>query len=749
MQALSPESLLATPRHNGHGSAQVAPGDFTFDVVPETFQLNITYKGVQEAAGSPLPRMQVANLERTASRASWLYPDSRVSVLIEKKENYLDITIQSEGAAHFLWPELCAESYTLPLWEGKYIPAKDSSWKSFLKGGSYDFLESFSMGFLALNKPHFSIVYVVKNLFNNEVQFGTDPDINLSFTHQFPSINKKKTYGFRIYITEANPVAVCNVYKQYIREEGRFKTLEEKAADNPNVRKLYGAPHIYFWSNGLIAQKNIHWEKLQASWTSNERLFAWVVQLLKNYDEKDAATEFNQVWQECKKQHKINVYQEKIITGALNKVLSMRELYNADVFSYPGASPSSYSLSEQQVYVLNKILLKGALKEAIDNPELWGKEDVAVLDDMYKSGITRAWIGLPDWADGLMNPLLVEKANQLGYLVGPYDSYHSIHQQEDRSWRTNWFPDSSLFNNATVTNASGRKIVGFLGRGRQLNPTLALPFVKQRVANILNDNIPYNSWFVDCDAYGEVFDDYSPNHITTQEEDFRARLTRMEYIGKETKMVVGSEGGNDFTSCSLAFAQGMDMPVFNWNDPNLRKNTNSPYYLGGYWAPAGKVPPIYAKPVPIKPLYQRVYVDPVYSLPLFRLVYNDAVITTPHWEFGSLKLKDEVSTRMLSELLYNTPPLYHLDQGEWKQNRKRMVDHVKVWSQLHRKAVTLPMTAFNILSDDRMVQQTVFGDKLKVTVNFSKRAIKVGRQRIAARSAIIEDGGRQKKLTLH
>ncbi|MBB6237522.1 hypothetical protein HDC90_002144 [Pedobacter sp. AK013] len=719
---------------------QIIPADFTFDVVPETFELNIYHKGIKEQAGNPLPQMRIANLKKETNLVSWQYPDLLVSVSIAKKENYLDISIRSEGASNFVWPHVDAESYMLPLWEGKYIPAKDNYWKSFLKDQTLDFPGSFSMGFFALNKANYSIVYVLKNIFNSDLHFDTKPDISFSFAHEFLSINKDKTYGFRIYVTATDPLAVSTVYKNYIREKGTFKTLEEKAAGNPNIRKLYGAPHIYFWPHGLISEKNIHWKQLQASWPKKEKFFSWLIQLLKDNEAHDAANALNQAWAACKKQSPINSDQKKIILDALNKAFRSNELYNRDVIgSLPDNAPTK-PLNEQQLYARNKQLLKKEFGEIIDNPDEWGKESINLLNDMYRSGIKKAWVGFADWADGLKNPLLVEDANKLGYLIGPYDSYHSIHPKEDKEWRTCWFPDSSLYTNASVTDASGKKIAGFIGVGRKLNPTLAFPFVKQRVAAILSGGILYNTWFVDCDATGEVFDDYSPDHITTKEEDFKARLHRMEYIGNEVGMVVGSEGGNDFTAKSLAFAQGLEMPVLYWGDPDLRQNKNSPYYVGSYWGQSGTIPSIYTKVIPIKEIYEKIYVDPTYSLPLFRLVYNNAVITTAHWENGSLKLRDEVGTRMLSELLYNTPPLYHIDQAEWKRNKAQIISHIKVWSPLHEKAVVLPITAFNILSGDRKVQQTVFGNQIKVTVNFSSRNVQIGNELMMGRSAIIDYG---------
>ena len=89
--------------------------------------------------------------------------------------------------------------------------------------------------------------------------------------------------------------------------------------------------------------------------------------------------------------------------------------------------------------------------------------------------------------------------------------------------------------------------------------------------DILQNGPKYNSWFIDCDATGEIYDDYSAKHITTQEQDLKARLKRMDYIAQEKGMVVGSEGGNDFASSTIAFAHGIETPVIKWDDEDMRK----------------------------------------------------------------------------------------------------------------------------------------------------------------------------------
>ncbi|MBB6731790.1 glycoside hydrolase [Cohnella zeiphila] len=723
-------------------ASQKAGEPFDFEVDPETFALTIIKDGQRVPASVPLPRAEVTDLVKSKDSVRWTYP-GKVKVSIAKKNDYLDISVTSIGADSFAWPSVSADRYMLPLGEGKEIPAADPDWRSFLKDQTYTWSESFSMDFFALNAKAFSLVYVVTNKFNDEVQFDTSSSVQFQFAHEFPSINPDKSYGFRLYVTGNDPRQVVQPYKNYVKEQGNFVTLEQKAQDNPNVRKLYGAPQIYLWSESILTDGDVHWPKLRV--LLPQSLGPWLVKLLSGT--ADGSDEFAQVLAQIPKQDYLDKYQKGVVLSALNEALKLRGFYDASMFPNPGEEAEKLiaqgvdKLSEEKLYELNKLLLQSVLKDAASDLSEWGQADsTELVKDIRDAGIENAWIGLPNWADGLMNPKLVGEANQDGYLIAPYDSYHSIQQNADISWNTASFPDPTLYENATIAKKDGTKVAGFLGRGRKLNPTLAMPSVKQRAAGILQDGIGFNSWFVDCDATGEIYDDYSPAHPTTQQQDLNARLERLSYFAKDLNMVVGSEGGNDYASSVIAYAQGIESPIIAWGDPDMRDNKESPYYVGGYYAASG-IPERYAKPVPIKPLYDKVYVDPAYSLPLYKLVYNDSIITTNHWEWGSYKIKGEEADRMLYELLYDVPPLYHLDRTTWEREKSSIVGFLKVWSPFHRQAVTREMTGFSFLSNDRLVQSAKYGNGLSVIANFSDRAATVKGRKIPAKSAVVAQDG--------
>ena len=138
---------------------------------------------------------------------------------------------------------------------------------------------------------------------------------------------------------------------------------------------------------------------------------------------------------------------------------------------------------------------------------------VKLLERFSKNGLDRLWLGADSWQDGFRHPDAVAKAKQLGYLVGPYDSYHSIHHpNEKNTWETAQF-DLSLYESGGIVNADGTKSGGFKKKGYHLSPLVAQPYVENRVNGIVAQMpTDFNSWFIDCDAYGELFDDYSPSH---------------------------------------------------------------------------------------------------------------------------------------------------------------------------------------------------------------------------------------------
>lgn len=369
---------------------------------------------------------------------------------------------------------------------------------------------------------------------------------------------------------------------------------------------------------------------------------------------------------------------------------------------------------------------------------LWG-DGVSgdMIEKFSRAGLDRLWLGV-DGKQGLKNhPEFVARAKELGYLIGYYDSYHSIHSptQQD-SWETAQF-DQALFESGPIVRADGSRRPGFQHKGFTLSPIAARPYVEKRVAEDMRA-MGANSLFMDCDAFGEVFDDYSPLHLATQADDIAARLSRMSWIEKTFGAVVGSEGGVWYSAPVIHFAHGMTTSGLGWGDKEMSDRA-SPYYLGAYFPP--DQPAIFMKPVPLKESYIKLEIDPRYRLPLYQAAFHDSVVTSEHWSSATLKFSNVLRTRMLLELLYGTPPLYHMNLRQWEKDKELVGSQYTFFSPLHRRGAVLPMSEFEFLSADRSVQRTRFGEELEMIANFSKEGFVYQGMTIAPGSIVARRGG--------
>lgn len=709
---------------------------FAYEVKPETFEIFLTYQGERVPVSQASKIREVTEFEENEEGMSWYYPEEAIRVMLQQEAQYLEVVISSEGQedANFVWPQIVGESYTVPFGEGKLIPSTDLYWQDYLKGEVFEMIESLSMRFFGVKQGSKSLLYIMDDLYHSGLQFEVvDGQLGFGVEHDYKVENKDKSYSFRIYVTDDDPVEMAKIYKEYLLEKDEFKTLEEKAKKNPEIKKLYGASHIYLWDQYAVSEENIDWKALRE--VLDEPIIASLKELLYQVD---GGIEVIDVLEKIGGQDYVDQYQKNLICKGLTDVIALDAFCKMDVFEGKLLDEGN----EAERFAAHKTLLRESLPQVFDPVEDWAdSRGVDILREMKEEGMDHLWIGLDHWQQGLMKPELVETAVELGYLIGPYDSYHSIHEPGNESWNTAAFTDSTLYEGATIRKKDGSYERGFQGVGRKLNPTLAKDAVKERISSIEETGVPFNSWFVDCDATGEIYDDYSLEHPTTAQEDLAARLWRMNYIAEKSGKVVGSEGGHDFASSTIAFAHGIELKSFSWMDEEMKSVKDSPYYMGKYYNPKGGVPERFAKPIPIKDTYKRLFLDQRYNLPLFKLVYNDAMITTYHWDWSTFKIADEVETRMLYEILYNVPPLYHLDKWEWEKYREQILSHSQFYETFSEQAIKVPMTDFEVLTEDRMVQTTSYGKDLKVVANFGETPYRYGEYLIEGQSLIVIDKG--------
>ncbi len=708
---------------------EIVPKSLAMNAYPAGTDLTVRVSSGQTGLGA------VTDFSHNDNGVSWKLPEHSVSVHVESQRDSLTIEFiqdaPTDEAQNFTWPVIenteSIHGYIFPFFEGSYVPKDDLTWRDFLcDRGRINTTAGLSMPFWGLDLGERTLTYILTNPLNNQILFRETEtsDLGMQVSHAFTPNWERKTYGVRISLGAASPVEPAKHYRKWLIENGEFVSFAEKIEKTPEAEKLLGAVHVYLWGGKLLSQYDVtDWKAFatKLSLGSNEGTVGGIGKRI--FSQLDA--EVQDVVRDMARADYSSNYSQRVASRALSEQLENTEFYNASVWAEIPLGPEIEKLVSQDVSTLslpelyrrNCLLLYAAFRDSLRHPDEWGDgPSVKLLERFAENGLDRLWLGADSWQDGFRHPTAVAKARELGYLIGPYDSYHSIHHPDEKdTWETAQF-DLSLYETGGIINADGTKNRGFKKKGYHLSPLVAQPYVENRVNGIVAEMpTDFNSWFIDCDAYGELFDDYSQSHPATQLDDMNARLARIAWIRDTHNMVVGSEGGAAYAAATLHFAHGMTAPVMGWGDPDMKEKTSS-YYIGGYWPP--EAPAIHVKQVPLKSQYLYLYYDPRFRLPLYQIVFHDSVVTTNHWLSGSLKFENAIGTLALLELLYNVPPLYHLNIAEFTKHKAWIQRHYMFFSPLHRQIGGQAMRDFEWLSDNRQVQRTEFGDAVELIANF-------------------------------
>ncbi len=702
------------------GDGQVTIDEATLSVVVMTGQGD-TFK-----ISSPSLDCHSFELVRdTATDRSWILKDLGLVVTASVDGSRLIMHFVSDHPGRITWPIIPPEhtlrAYILPMFEGIYAPADDPDWMAHLVSRSpMDTTADLSMPFIGLDLGNKTVTYLFDTVFDDQIVFEQDVDgTSVSVTHTFQDNWDTWEYKVIVELSDPSPIAPAKAYRDYLAEHGRLVTMRQKIVDTPKAERLPGAIHAYLWDAGLFSHMDAtDWKGLCARLIEAERSDQDMPgKRLWGYFNDEARDAVRQITQE----RWPSKYLKSLVAEQISAYLVDRIKQEDD------ANPNARRA------VLGDFCraFAGQVRPYQD----WGDGiSIGLLDELYQAGIDWAVLCLGNLRGADYKPQVAEHADALGFLFGPYDSYHSIHPPDahpDQTWETAQF-GWELFRSGAIVNRDGSKSAGFKQRGYHLSPLAARPYVEQRV-NEYMARVPFNAVFVDCDAYGQFFDDYHPEHTATKQDDMLARLDRLRWLNRAHGLVVGSEGGSAYAVPVIHFAHGMLTPVIGWGDPDL-KDRSSPYYKGAYYPP--DAPATFVKQVPLKPSYQKFFYDPRYRLPLYQAVFHDAVVTTHHWGNASLKFKDQVATVALLEQLYNVPPLYHLNHAEWKKHRTHILSHYAFFSPLHRELATQAMTDFHWLTDDRLVQQTTFADGTRIIANFREEPVVVSGIELPARSVV-------------
>jgi len=708
-----------------------APG-ITVEVSPATLAVHCTDAGGNRILLSgvlPTPGT-VEFLEQGPTHLRWKISGLGLEARLALQDRTCSLRLKASQTGELAWPQVSAESKVrsliVPRNEGVLVPSDDPEWVTELVNEGWTRVaEGWSMPFVGFDFGGSTATLIVATPFNTEFQYATSSKgLGIDFRHRFTRLDRDKAYGIILRFGGESPVEPARQYRQWLRDQGGWVSLADKIQTVPRAGRLVGALHAYLWETGYLHRTNIrNWplfsKKLQSASASAIPSPAQRIHSLLSDGAKAAVLRLTQGAKQDQ--------DEELIARELNLLIDSTALYHRESWAsskLPGEIGRHLRGGLDRATLAERCQVNAALIQAaftsgeLEKTEAWGDGiSVRMLRDLQTSGIDRACLVLNDLQAGDRRPEVASKADEMGYLYAPYDSYHSIHApSEPNSWLTAQF-DAAALENGPIVRADGTKEPGFQSKGFKFSPRVARPYVERRVTSrmILS---PYSAWFVDCDGTGESYDNYSELFPSTEGADFAARLDRLQWISRTLRIPVGSETGSGLAAGILHFAHGMMTPPLAWREDDF-KDPSSPFWMGAYHPP--EAPTLFFRTAKLKPSTRKFHFDPQYRLPLYQMVFHDSVVTTHHWTSPSLKFGDVQSTVALLEQLYNVPPLYHLNRDTWVANSKRIVERHRFFSPLHRELAPHAMTDFKWLTADRGVQMTTFANGTRIIANFMDR----------------------------
>ncbi|WP_281222995.1 glycoside hydrolase [Photobacterium sanguinicancri] len=628
----------------------------------------------------------------------------------------------------------------LPFSEGMRIPTDNSQWAQYLADNhsGANTTQDLKMPFWSSQQAGHFITVQLANPTNNELTFVNNSKtsgnkkynahkIDMTATHYFTALNQDEPFVIRMSIG-ANMLDGAKRYRQWRIKHGQAEPLTKKIIQTPAVEKMIGASQVYlFGSDGISPEDVINWWQLKNWYFTHSTLT-----IPTEADKELKALTQGKGW--------FSHYHKQLLVDSINA--SLRAKYPAP---QPTLASNSIAAQFKAVQLRKKWLAQHAQPYLISSGK-WGQ---ALSEDMItalkQSGINKLWLGLDNWMPAFYQPEVVDKAKQAGYLVATYDSYNTaIPLGLNDGWLTAQLPNT-MRKQCAIELADGSKKKGFRGNGYYLNPQCHLDYVQQRVKNIVKYG-RFNSLFLDVDGTAMAREDYQAK--SNESQMITAFNHRMDWIAKNTGVVLGSEDGNSLTTTGTAFAHGLETIGFGWTDKDMKNNKASPYYLGR-WYPDHK-PDFFFKTTKVKEPYKTLLFAPQYRVPLYQTVFHDEVINSHHWHSDSLKFSNVQTERDLISMLYNTPAMVHLSRDEAKSANSPRIKALKHYQEgyepIHQQLWDKQLVDFKWLDNKGNIQQTRFSDGSTITANFSDKLFK-SRQTSLAPHTIIADLSNGKKVS--
>ncbi len=679
------------------------------------------------------------------------YSELKARITFTLDNNVLKLTSHAEKPQSLNWPTIkMAKKDTALIWphfEGNYIPLNDAVWTEYLQKNEWNTLEHQYMPFWGIETGKEMVSYIIENPFHNSIKFTEKADdFYLNFTHTFTDNNDlTKPVTIRVYLDHnESPITPAKHFRQLLKEQNSFVTLDDKMKIAPRIKKMIGAPHAYVWDGSAFTVKDVQ----QNEWISFTKAIVKQVNGSEFTPGKKIFKLLSHKRNSILKMSQSKQAEEHLkrqIAASLSEILLSPRFYDKRIWPQKALSQehkntvnkleTPQSVPKDELVALNSYLLYSSFQEYLTKPSGWGNGlSTRMIDKLSQNGFDKFLLSFDvSWEKAEVRPEVAKYAEEKGFLYGPYDSFDSVHDPQSEQWLTAKF-NQKLYDEGRILKLNGQPYKGFNGIGYKLSPIFARSEIEKRVTENFK-NVPYSYYFIDCDAYGEFWDDYSPGRNVSQSEDAAARVDRVNWIFENFKVPVGSEGGSYLFAKSLAVAEGVFFPTIGWGDADIEHdNEMSKYFVGAPYPP--EEPENHFKSVPLKEKYVHLFSDPRFRLPLYEAVFHDSIITSSHYASSSLKFANIAETNALTEILYQVAPLYQLNLDRFEQDKEQIKHQSKVFEKTHSYSYQYALESFDYLTPDRNVQKTTFGD-LELVANYKSSPVNYKGSVIPARSVLV------------
>ena len=323
--------------------------------------------------------------------------------------------------------------------------------------------------------------------------------------------------------------------------------------------------------------------------------------------------------------------------------------------------------------------------------------------------------------------------NMTDVLSSRYDIYQDTSNPyyEEKgwiSWHSQWVREA--YPNELITNATNDPITSWSVQNLS-NPDqmigcyvlcdLRAPnYAVKRLEDEYAQGYNYRSRFIDTTFASGYRECYHPDHPMTKTVSKEYRYKLLELFHKRG-LVVGTEDGKDVAVPVADFFEGMMSPG-SFRVPGSGRNLEEIFL---------EVPEAQVK----------VMLNESLRVPLFELVYHDCVVSYWYWCDHNAKVIPLWDRRDLFNRLYGTPPMFVFNQTVWKRYRDRFAQSYATAAPVSRLTGYAEMTDHVYLTSDCSVQQTLFSNGVRVTVNFGLQPYKTSSgNSIPAMGSLIEQG---------